>query len=207
MSITVCPHCKMRIIPKQDGTCPSCFAILTPEEIVKTPQPAEIPPKKGAKAASRRKSAGGKKAAAELPSAHRAPDAEQLYWEYRQTAEEVWKGSLRASIPYYLAGILTGVAFFLLSYLTWERIYVSSPRAPSQASWIFFWLGIIAIFIFALVGIFKGNQWSHAKIRELVHFRPGFQKYYGAFLRRNWPKDPLAAEPKVEPFLAMIGKK
>jgi hypothetical protein len=206
MSITVCPHCKMRIIPKQDGTCPSCFAILTQEEIAGPPRPTGILPKKGPKTAARKKTAGGKKSAADLPAGNRIPEAEQLYWEYRQTAEEVWKGSLRASIPYYAAGILIGIALFMISYFTWERVYVSSPLAPSQSSWIFFWLGIISIFIFVLVGIIKGSEWSHAKIRELVHLRPGFQKFYGAFLRRNWPKDPLTVAPMLDQFLTMIGK-
>ena len=28
MIITICPNCKMRVIPKEDGTCPSCQSII-----------------------------------------------------------------------------------------------------------------------------------------------------------------------------------
>jgi hypothetical protein len=206
MSITVCPHCKMRIIPKQDGTCPSCFAVLTQEEMAGPPRPSGILPKKGPKTAGRKKASVAKRTAADLPSSARVSNTEHLYWDYRQTAEDVWKGSLRAAFPYHLCGLLIGFASFALSFLTWERVYIGSQRTPSSASWIFLWLGVISIFVFLLIGIFKANQWSHSKIRDLVHIRPGFQEFYKSFLRRNWPKDALAAAPKLDQFLAIIGK-
>lgn len=32
MSIVTCPKCKMRVLPKQDGTCPSCQAVISSEQ-------------------------------------------------------------------------------------------------------------------------------------------------------------------------------
>lgn len=40
MNIITCPNCKMRVLPKADGTCPSCQAVLTPQEL----KPAAPPP-------------------------------------------------------------------------------------------------------------------------------------------------------------------
>jgi len=39
MNIITCHNCKMRVLPKADGTCPSCQAVLTPQELKPTAPP------------------------------------------------------------------------------------------------------------------------------------------------------------------------
>jgi hypothetical protein len=54
--IKTCPNCKMRVLPKSDGTCPNCQALISPEEpgAISKPPAAETdhilrPPKKRGK--------------------------------------------------------------------------------------------------------------------------------------------------------------
>ena len=53
MNFSICPNCKMRVLPKADGTCPSCQAILSP---IKTPS-GSIKPRKSSAAAAALKQA------------------------------------------------------------------------------------------------------------------------------------------------------
>jgi uncharacterized Zn finger protein (UPF0148 family) len=43
MNITTCPYCKMKVIPKEDGTCPSCQSIISQkeEELITKPKNRE----------------------------------------------------------------------------------------------------------------------------------------------------------------------
>ena len=44
MSIVICPNCKMKVIPRSDGNCPSCqFELALPEEEVAVVVPAPRP--------------------------------------------------------------------------------------------------------------------------------------------------------------------
>jgi hypothetical protein len=40
MNMTTCPKCKMRVLPKADGTCPSCQAVISPNKIANTAKAA-----------------------------------------------------------------------------------------------------------------------------------------------------------------------
>jgi hypothetical protein len=43
MNIVTCPNCKMKVIPRSDGSCPSCqFELSQPEEAVEVVAP--VPP-------------------------------------------------------------------------------------------------------------------------------------------------------------------
>ena len=42
MNVTTCPNCKMRVIPKSDGTCPSCQTQLYQEKMENKPSNQDI---------------------------------------------------------------------------------------------------------------------------------------------------------------------
>ncbi len=50
MNIVVCPNCKMKVIPRSDGSCPSCqFELSQPEEAIDFVAPA-LPTNQGIQA-------------------------------------------------------------------------------------------------------------------------------------------------------------
>jgi len=46
MNMVTCPKCKMRVLPREDGTCPSCQAAISPTRIAKTSKSALPKPSK-----------------------------------------------------------------------------------------------------------------------------------------------------------------
>lgn len=44
--MVTCPKCKMRVLPKEDGTCPSCQAVISSSKIARTSKSALPKPEK-----------------------------------------------------------------------------------------------------------------------------------------------------------------
>ena len=205
MRITTCPNCQMRVIPKADGTCPSCYAVIPPEGAPPVVKPAAVPAKKETKPAGRKKPAAKGASSAPAP-AGLSPD--QIYSDYYQTALNLWRGSLRVFLlPYFVTGVVLGVAGLIASRLTWEQVLlVTMVTRPSALSWVLFWLGIVFIVILAVVGILKADQWAKIQIREIVRTRTGFPDFYKAYRKNYWPKTGMPAGDAYDKFLSIIGK-
>jgi hypothetical protein len=207
MRITTCPNCQMRVLPKPDGTCPSCYALIPQEGAVPAPKPSVPISKKETKTAGRKRAA-PKPARPVASAAPSNQSAEQTFADYLKTAQDILNGSLRAGLPYLLAGVFLAIGCFVISRLTWESVYLDTMvQKPSTLSWVFFWLGIASILGSALLGALKGNQWGKIQIREIVRTRMGFPEFYKAYVRRYWPKIGMPIGPAYDTFLTMIGKK
>jgi hypothetical protein len=207
MRITTCPNCQMRVVPKPDGTCPSCYALIPQEGAAPAPKPSVSISKKETKAAGRKRPT-PKETRPFLPGVPGNQSAEQIYGDYSKTARDVWNGSLRTGLPYLLTGVLLAIVCFVISRLTWEWVYLETQiQRPSALSWMFFWLGIAAILGSVLLGALKGDQWGKVQIREIVRTRTGFPEFYKAYQKRYWPKSGIPAGPAYDTFLSAIGKK
>jgi hypothetical protein len=207
MRITTCPNCQMRVVPKPDGTCPSCYALIPQEGAAPVPKQSVSTSKKETKAAGRKKSA-PKESRPVLPGAPGKLSPEQIYGDYSKTARDVWNGSLRAGLPYLLGGVVLAIGCFVASRLTWEWVYLEKQvQRPSTESWVFFWLGIAFILGSLVLGAIKGDQWGKIQIREIVRTRTGFPEFYKAYQKRSWPKIGMPSGPAYDTFLTMIGKK
>jgi hypothetical protein len=208
MRITTCPNCEMRVIPKADGTCPSCYAVIPPEGTAPAVKVAAAPAKKETKAVARKKPAA--KAVRSAPSA--APVAQSpdlIYGDYFNTALDIWRGSLRVFLfPYFLAGVILGVVCFVASRLTWEWVvHDTQVLQPSSMSWVLLWLGIAVVLTSAVVGILKADQWAKIQIREIVRTRTGFPDFYKAYRKNYWPKTGMPSGEAYDKFLVIIGAK
>jgi len=208
MRITTCPNCQMRVIPKADGTCPSCYAMIPPEETAPVVKAVAAPAKKETKAAGRRKPA-AKEVRASPSSAPAAQSPDQIYGDYYQTALDIWQGSLRVFLlPYFLTGVILGVVSLAASRFTWEEVVLDTVvQRPSALSWVLFWLGIALILVLAIVGILKADEWAKIQIRDIVHSRTGFQEFYKAYRKNYWPKTGMPSGEAYDTFLSIIGKK
>jgi hypothetical protein len=208
MRITTCPNCQMRVLPKADGTCPSCYAVIPAEGAMPVTKAPAAPVKKETKTAGKKKPA-AKSARASLPTASPAQSPDQIYEEYLQTALEIWRGSLRVFLfPYFVSGAILGIACFILSRLTWEMVPLETMvLQPSSLSWVLFWLGIGIILASAVIGFFKADQWAKVQIRDIVHTRTGFPDFYKAYRKNYWPKTGMPAGDAYDTFLSLIGKK
>jgi hypothetical protein len=194
----------MRVIPKADGTCPSCYAVIPPEGTAPAAKVAASTAKKGTKAAGRKKPA-AKAARPSLPAAQ-SPDL--IFEDYFQTALDIWRGSLRVFLfPYFLTGVILSVICFVVSRLTWDWVSLDTMvLQPSTLSWILLWLGIALILASAVVGILKADQWAKIQIREIVRTRTGFPDFYKAYRKRYWPKTGMPAGEAYDTFLTIIEK-
>jgi len=198
----------MRVIPKADGTCPSCYAVIPPEGTPPVVKAAAAPAKKEAKAAGRKKPA-AKEARTAAASAPAAQSPDQIYADYFQTALDIWRGSLRVFLlPYFLTGVILGVVSIIASRFTWEQVVLDTMvQRPSSLSWLLFWLGIALVLVLAGVGILKADQWAKVQIREIVRTLTGFPDFYRAYRKNYWPKTGMPAGEAYDTFLSIIGKK
>jgi hypothetical protein len=208
MALTICPHCQMRILPRLDGTCPSCNNLITQTETPPPSKPSGAVIKRAAKSADRRKaaSAAGRSRPQASPNAQAV---EAAFSKHLETAQIVWKGSLRVALSYIVAGLILGVICVIFSFFTWEQEWGinSFVNKPSSATWVFIWIGVAVFLGFALFGAVKGNQWGKAQVRDIIHENPGFADFYKAYLRRYWPKSGMPVGPALDKFVEMIGKK
>lgn len=208
MRITTCPNCQMRVIPKADGTCPSCYAVIPQEEAAPVAKAIAAPAKKETKATGRRKPA-AKEVRASPSSALAAQSPDQIYADYYQTALDIWQGSLRVFLlPYFLTGVILGVVSFVASRFAWEEVVLDTVvQRPSTLSWVLFWLGIAFVLVLAVVGILKADEWAKIQIRDIVHSRTGFPEFYKAYRKNYWPKTGMPSGEAYDTFLSIIGKK
>jgi hypothetical protein len=207
MRITTCPNCQMRVIPKPDGTCPSCYAVIPAEDTTPVAKVAAAPVKKETKVAARKKPA-AKAARSSVPAAPAAESPDLIYEDYFQTALDIWRGSLRVFLlPYFVAGVILGIVCFVVSRLTWEWVLLDTRvLQPSSLSWVLFWLGIAIILVSAAIGILKADQWAKVQIREIVRTRAGFPEFYKAYRKNYWPKTGMPAGEAYDKFLSLVGK-
>jgi hypothetical protein len=208
MRITTCPNCEMRVIPKADGTCPSCYAVIPPEGTAPAVKVAAAPAKKESKAAARKKPA-AKAAQSTPPAAPAAASPDLIYEDYFQTAFAIWRGSLRVFLfPYFLTCVILGVVLIVVSRLTWEEVaHDTMVLQPSSMTWVLLWLGIAVVLVSAMVGVLKADQWAKIQIREIVRTRTGFPDFYKAYRKNYWPKTGMPAGEAYDTFLAVIGNK
>jgi hypothetical protein len=199
----------MRVIPKADGTCPSCYAVIPPEGTVpaeKVPAAAAKPAKKETKAAARKKPA-AKAARSAPPAAPAAQSPDLIYEDYFQTALAIWRGSLRVFLlPYFVGGVVLGAVLIVVSRFTWEEVALDTMvLRPTSMSWVLLWIGIAIVLLSAVVGILKADQWAKIQIREIVRTRTGFPDFYKAYRKNYWPKTGMPAGESYEKFLSIIG--
>ena len=198
----------MRVLPKADGTCPSCYAVIHPEETATVAKPVAAPVKKETKASGRKKLAvkAARSAASPAPAAQ-SPD--QTYAEYSQTALEIWRGSLRVFLlPYFLIGVILGIASIIASRFAWEWVVLDTQvNRPSSLSWVLFWLGIAFVLVLAVVGILKADEWAKIQIREIARTDTGFPDFYRAYRKNYWPKTGMPSGAAYDTFLSIIETK
>jgi uncharacterized Zn finger protein (UPF0148 family) len=208
MTITTCPHCQLRVLPRPDGTCPSCNGLIAQTESSQPSKTSSAVIKRAAKAAGRKKTP-AKSAATRAPAASNAKEIEAAYQEYLQTAKDVRVGSLHVFYPYLIAGIILGVVCIILSFFTWDQTLEVFDLTwhPSTATWVFVWLGFAVLLVGIVLGAVKGDQWGNAQGREIAQDRPGFPDFYKAFQKRFWPKEGLPAGPAYNKLLSILGKK
>jgi uncharacterized Zn finger protein (UPF0148 family) len=208
MTITTCPHCHMRVLPRSDGTCPSCNGLIAQTESPPAPKASGVvikkraapPPKKAA-----RKKAAAKRAPSRKPAPPKAREVETLYQEYHRTALEVRRESIRTFLPYLIGGAILCAICTILNFFTWEEVLKADVvRRPSTVSWILIWTGVILLLGSALLGAIKGVQQGRALVRDIAQERAGFPEFYKAFIGRVWPKDGKISGPAYEKFLDII---
>jgi hypothetical protein len=204
-SITTCPHCHMRVLPRPDGTCPSCNGLIQ-EAPAPVKRAAAAVVKPAPKSAERRK-AGAKPARSAAPS---AKEIEPVYRDYLQTANDIWRETLGAFYPYLIAGIVVCLALIAVSFATWEpNLNNVDPmvRVPNSLTWVLIWAGVAALLILIVIGAFVGERRANADVRGLAQDKQGLPDFYRAFIRRYWPKEGMVSGPALDKFLTMIGKK
>jgi hypothetical protein len=200
----------MRILPRPDGTCPSCNGLVAQKEAPAAPKTSGAVIKRSAKTAERKKAPAAGAVRSRAPASSGARDVETQYTEYRQTAVEVFRESLRAFYPYLIGGIVLAAVCVALSFAVWDQVSgidVAVTRRPSTATWILIWLGVALLLGSILLGVLKGFQWGNVLVRDLAQDRTGFPEFYRAYLRRFWPKDEMVSGPALAKFLKIIGKK
>jgi hypothetical protein len=208
MTITTCPHCQLRVLPRADGTCPSCNGLIAQTESSLSSKTSGAVIKRAAKAAGRKKTA-AKPAATRAPAAPNAKEIEAAYQDYLQTAKDVRAGSLHVFYPYLIGGIVLGVLCVILSFFTWDinRNVFPYTNQPGPTTWVFIGLGIFILFAAIILGAVKGDQWGNAQGREIAQDRAGFPDFYKAFQKRFWPKEGLPTGPTYDKLLSILGKK
>ncbi|NWF65792.1 MAG: hypothetical protein HXY38_16090 [Chloroflexi bacterium] len=103
MNITTCPKCKMRVLPKSDGTCPSCGAVIRqkaftprlPKEDRAKKSVTRVPngyPEENARGANR---------------PQKIASLEETYRDYLQEAEDItrWAG-VNIILPFLLLSVI-----------------------------------------------------------------------------------------------------
>src|SRR4030042_2082371 len=124
MTIPTCPHCQMRIIPRTDGTCPSCNGLVAQKDAPPPSTKATAGIIKHAAKTSERKPPAPKagKAVRSAPSAApKAKEIESLYQEYLQTTKEVRQGARRVFYRYLALGIVIAAVSIVVSFFTWHH--------------------------------------------------------------------------------------
>jgi len=207
MTITTCPHCQMRILPRPDGTCPSCNSLVAQTEAPPPSKPSGAVVKRAAKPSERRKTA-PKAGRSRPPAATSSREIEGVYREYHQTAKDVRTGSVRVLYRYLLAGIAIGVVSILISFLAWNQVLsgLTLVRQPSTASWVLIWFGIVVILGSLVLGAIKGEERGKARVRDIAQEWGGFPDFYKRYQKRYWPKDGMPAGPVYDKFLTILGK-
>jgi hypothetical protein len=207
-SITTCPHCHMRVLPRPDGSCPSCNGLIketdSPAPVKRT---AAATVKPGPKGAARRKSGtrAGRAASSSAPS---AKEIEPLYEAYRSTAVDIWQMSVRAVYPYLIAGIILFLAMVAVSFTTWQQDLVEPQvRAPGPTTWLLILIGFVVMIALIVVGLLQGNRLGNLEIRDLAQEKPGLPAFYRAYVRHAWPKEGMISGPALDKFLTMLGNK
>lgn len=207
MTITTCPHCQMRVLPRPDGTCPSCNGVIAQTEATPPSRTSGAVVKRSAKPVEKKKAA-VKNARPRPPAPSSTRDIEMLYTDYHQTAVEVRRESVRAFYPYLIGGIVLCVVCVILSFTTWDQVLKETmTRQPSTASWVLIWLGVGLLLGSILLGAIKGDQWGNVLVRDIAQDRAGFPEFYKAFKKRFWPKEGMVSGPALEKFKTIIGKK
>jgi hypothetical protein len=188
-SITTCPHCHMRVLPRPDGSCPSCNGLIketdSPAPVKRT---AAATVKPGPKGAARRKSGtrAGRAASSSAPS---AKEIEPVY-------------------PYLIAGIILFLAMVAVSFTTWQQDLVEPQvRAPGPTTWLLILIGFVVMIALIVVGLLQGNRLGNLEIRDLAQEKPGLPAFYRAYVRRAWPKEGMISGPALDKFLTMLGNK
>jgi uncharacterized Zn finger protein (UPF0148 family) len=212
MTITTCPHCQMRVIPRPDGTCPSCNGLIgQTESPPSAPRASTTVIKRTAKTASRRQSEskGGKASRSTPPAPPSAKEIEPLFQEYLQITKDVRKGAQRVFYPYLALGIAVPAVCIAVSFLTWQEKLVGFALKPQPVplTWVLIWGGIAAGLGVIVLGAVKGDRWGLAQAREIAKDRAGFPEFYKAFLKRTWPKAGLPVGPAFDKLLKILGKK
>lgn len=212
MTITTCPHCQMRIIPRPDGTCPSCNGLIAQTDSPPpSPKMSAAVIKRAAKTPERKQPAA--KAAKAVRSARPAPpntkEIEPIYQDYLQITKDVRKGALRIFYPYLALGIVIAVVCIVISFFTWqEQLDVFTLKVqPVPLTWVLIWGGIVVGLGVIVLGAFKGDGWGLAQAREIAKGRIGFPDFYKAFLKRFWPKEGTPTGPALDKLLTILGKK
>ena len=232
MSIVTCPKCKMRVIPKPDGTCPSCQAVIgqkpPPDHPVRVKQPpADI------SLEQQEKITGGKKPPVEKVDI----DIKETYHAYIQKANEITRRStLNILVPFLAVAILILlgrplVNNYLAPKLAWAEIdkkyspntdlMLGLPQVQAELyavtlrlkGKVDFWGGILAI-PFPILGLIltqrRMSQEATRAGRSMRGFKAFFQRDYG-FIRkghtwgRYWPKN-FPSGGKREEFLRLTSK-
>jgi hypothetical protein len=206
-SITTCPHCHMRVLPRPDGTCPSCNGLINETEAPAPLKRSAAIVKSAPKSAARKKA--GAKSGRAAPSAPlSAKEIEPVYRDYLQTAKDIWRMSVRAVNPYLIGGLVIFLALVGISFATWQPDLVEPKiRAPGPTTWLLILIGFILLVALIVIGFLQGNRRGNVEIRDLAREKPGLPAFYRAFLRRYWPKEDMISGPALDKFLAMIGKK
>jgi uncharacterized Zn finger protein (UPF0148 family) len=212
MTITTCPHCQMRVIPRPDGTCPSCSGLIAQTESPPSPpRTSAAVIKRTAKTAERKSPASksAKAARSAPPAPPSAKDVEPLYQEYLQITKDVRKGARRVFYPYLALGIAVAVVCIAVSFLTWQEKLVgfALKSQPVPLTWVLIWGGIFAGLVLIVVGAIRGDRWGLSQAREIAKERIGFPEFYKAFLKRLWPKEGMPVGPAFDKLLTMLGKK
>jgi hypothetical protein len=209
MTITLCPHCQMRVLPKPDGTCPSCNGLIAQTDAPPPSKVSSAVAKQAAKAAERKKAAPKSAAARSRPPAPPSTrEIPALYQDYQQTAVEVRRGVMRKFISYLVGGILLCAVSAGVSFFTWDEVFVDNlARRPSTASWVLIWLGVVLLLGSIVLGAVKSEQWGNARVRDIAQDRAGYPEFYKAYKKRYWPKEGMISGPAYEKFLTLVGKK
>ncbi|MBN1438269.1 MAG: hypothetical protein JW929_02575 [Anaerolineales bacterium] len=215
MTITTCPHCQMRIIPRPDGTCPSCNGLVArkdPPPVARTgaaviKRTAKMAPKTTARRQSASKA--GKAARPAPPAPPSAKSIEPLYQDYLQSAREVRAGARRAFYPYLALGIIIPIASLAASFLTWQEQLVVFEKKPQPVplTWVMIWGGIVIGLGVIVLGAIQGDRRGYAQAREVAKDRLGFSEFYAAFIKRLWPKEGMPSGAAFEKLLILLGKK
>ncbi len=111
-------------------------------------------------------------------------------------------------LPYFLTGVILGIASIIASRFTWEWMVLDTQvNRPSSLSWVLFWLGIGIVLVLAIVGILKADEWAKIQIREIARTETGFPDFYKAYRKNYWPKTGMPSGAAYDTFLSIIETK